>query len=488
MQPAVPRGGRRSVRTAAVRGAMQQLLLHLSLLCTPLARIMSASAGAAGINSIFVSPDGSDGNDGSKSAPFLTMYRAQQAARATKQRLGHIPPVVLEQGTHRASAQPALVFTEDDSGTPQSEALWLSAPTNVSNQNARAARVSGGIRLVNWEQAPGHDGVWRANASGLGNSTSWSFRTLRIGDSMWPSARWPLASAPHPWLFLANWSCDPQFHPCTSVRNDEEGRLHTGRVESSIPATLGIDPRDSLALRDCASADLNLFGGFERDVFSQVLPLHQSSWNFSNPSRPTLEVECYGYKDSQRYFVSNVKRGLVPGTWWLDRQEELLYVYPDKLHAPTADEWLRISDVSAPHSNTLITIHGTQCLQLSRLAFVDTTTQWQGYMGSRDQVTAMSSTERSYDVAAAGWPDCAVHIDDGSAQITISNSSFKQLGGCGVAIRGDVERVHVDRCLFTEIAAHAIMVHGFEGASRVFESACQPSMFFGFELMQKRVR
>ena len=460
-------------RRASAMHRQAMLVPHLlALLCAAPGLSSETTTSAAG--AIFVSPFGSDANSGSESAPFLTLRRAQEAARAAKQRLGSIPEVVLEQGTHRFHAQPTVVITADDGGAAQAEALWRSARPNASHgRDARAARVSGGVRLSKWEQAPGNDGVWRTNTSGLASGTSWPFRTLRVGDSLWPSARWPLASAPHPWLFSANWSCDPQFHPCASVRNGEESRLHTGRLESTIPATLGIHPQDSSACRDLASADLNLFGGFERDVFSQVVPLRQSPspWNFSDPSRPTLEIECYGYQPNQRYFFSNVKAGLVPGTWWLDREEEWLYLHPDQPHAATAAEWLQSTDISPPSSNTLITIHGAQWLQLSRLTFIDTLTQWQGYMGSApQQMAAMNPTGHSYEAAAAGWPDCAVQVNDGSAQITISNSSFEQLGGCGIAIKGEVENVHVIGCLFTSIAAHGIMVNGFEGTlpRRVF--------------------
>jgi hypothetical protein len=415
---------------------------------------------------IFVSPFGSDANAGSESAPLLTLRRAQQAARTAKQRFGRNPEVVLEEGTHRVHAQPTLILTEEDGGAAQAEAMWRSARPNATH--GRAARVSGGVRLSKWGQAPDEDGVWRTNASGLMSSPSWPFRTLRVGDSLWPSARWPLPNASHSWLFLANWSCDPQFHPCASVQSGEGSLLHAGRLESTIPATLGINPQDLSADRNFASADLNLFGGFERDVFSQVLSLCESPslWNFSNPSRPTLAIECYGYQPNERFFFSNTKAGLVPGSWWLDRDEGWLYLHPDEPHASTVADWLQSTDISAPSSNTLVTIHGAQWLQLSRLAFIDTVTQWQGYMGSAPRkVKATNRTERSYESIAAGWPDCAVVVNDGSAHITIANSSFEQLGGCGIAIKGEVENVNVIGCLFASIAAHGIIVNGFEGTS-----------------------
>eukprot|EP01050_Picozoa_sp_SAG11_P015422 SAG11_NODE_1998_length_3943_cov_6.764828_2_plen_454_part_00 len=450
---------------------MQSVLL-LIVLCAPIghSRPPSSAQSEPPPPEIFVSPFGSDANSGSEAAPFLTLQRAQQAARTARKRLGRSPRVVIQQGTHRLKKQPALAFTSDDSGTSQTETLWMSA--RPKNHSSRAARLSGGIRLLNWEQVPGDHGVWRAKASAIASSAAWPFRTLRVGDRLWTTARWPAPHATRPWHFLANWSCDTKFHPCTRWNFEAENRARTGRIESTIPATLGIDPRDisTKTVGDLASADLNLLGGFERDTFSQVLPLRQSPspWNFSNPLRPTLAIDCYGYSPEQRYFFSNVKAGLVPGTWWLDRDEKWLYLYPNQL--VNSSEWLQSIDVSAPSSTTLIKIRGAQWLHLSRIAFIDTTTLWQGYMGSASHQpsTVATSLGLSNAATAAGWPDCAVRIEDGSAQITISNSSFEQLGGCGIAIRGGVESVQVIRCLFTSIAAHGIMVHGFEGALRMY--------------------
>ena len=118
-----------------------------------------------------------------------------------------------------------------------------------------------------------------------------------------------------------------------------ESRLHTGRLEHTIPAALRIDPLDASTLRHFTSADLT-FGGFERDTLSQILPLRQSPspWNFNNSARPPA-VDCYGYQPRQRYFFSNVKLTRA-GTWWLDRTEDWLYLHPDYI-ASNASEWLR---------------------------------------------------------------------------------------------------------------------------------------------------
>jgi hypothetical protein len=51
---------------------------------------------------------------------------------------------------------------------------------------------------------------------------------------------------------------------------------------------------------------------------------------------------------------------------------------------------------------------------------------------------------------------------DGSSEITLSNSSFRQLGGCGIEVTGAVQGVNVLSCLFSSIAAHGIRVNGFE--------------------------
>jgi hypothetical protein len=478
------------------------------LLLLALLELAVAGSGTAGSAGIYVSPAGSDANDGSEARPFLTLRRAQQAARTSAPRL----PVVLQRGTHRLALQPALSFTAEDGGTPHNEAVWRAElPGPNSGDSSASTRLSGGLRQSSWEPAPvpfgagnRDDGVWRANVSTLVASANWPFRTLRVGDSLWPSARWPLLNASNSpeddWLFLANWSCDKEFHPCPGRQLG--ARVGTGRLESTIPAMLGIIPGD-LPLpvdpaADFASADLNLFGTFERDVLSQVLPLpirgseSTSAWNLSDPSKPTLAMQCYGYQANQRYFFSNVKAGLArKRTWWLDREQHWLYLRLGQHRGADAAEWLRstTTDISAPSLTSLVTIRGTQWLHLSRLAFVDAGTQWQGYQGTEQARLSESAREGSADANAtssngggvrnvnggspgatgsssdrtgAGWPDCAVRVLDGSSEITLSNSSFRQLGGCGIEVTGAVQGVNVLSCLFSSIAAHGIRVNGFE--------------------------
>ena len=106
----------------------------------------------------------------------------------------------------------------------------------------------------------------------------------------------------------------------------------------------------------------------------------------------------------------------------------------------------------------LITIRGAQWLTIANLTLSDTSTKWQGYMGSAGSQLRASASGTT--AGPAGWPDCAVTIEDGSQQITLSRLSFANLGGCGVIIRDEVVEMTVERSLFSGVAAHGIMVFG----------------------------
>jgi hypothetical protein len=358
------------------------------------------------LGSIFVSPSGSDSTgDGSEHAPFLSLHRAQQAVRTAKQQHGRATPVLLERGVHRLATQRDVVFTEDDSGSREMDALWASSPAPAvasSGDNPTSALLSGGLPVSGWEPAPGDGGgVWRANVSALVGTANWPFRTLRVGNELWSPSRWPLANSSRPWFFLQNWSCDKTFHPCNAAGDVRPGRLRaglgtsSGRLESSIPAKLGIARTDLPALsvgNGLASANINLFGTFERDVLSQVLPIRQSRWNCSDSLHPTLAIDCYGYQPKQRYFFSNVRHGLVAGTWFLDTVEQFLYLRPEPQHASAASaaEWLRSTDVSAAASTGLVTVRGARWLRLQKLSFVDSGAHSRGRVCHYVQI----STER----------------------------------------------------------------------------------------------
>ena len=244
--------------------------------------------------SIFVSPSGSDAGDGSAQHPLRSLRAAQTAARSAAA-AGAQAQVLLTAGAHRLESQPAVLLEAADSGRPGSSTVY-------SGQPGAAALVSGGRQLSQWERAgspwPGASAsapIWRADVSALRNTTAWPFHTLRVGHESWPMARWPRASSQRPWAFLGNWSCDAiGVHPCNKA--PLKASAGTGRIEDSFPVSLGLQPSDLPPGWPASldGANIRLFGSFERDVISQLIPIPSGAWNLSDRARPIVDTECFG--------------------------------------------------------------------------------------------------------------------------------------------------------------------------------------------------
>jgi len=133
----------------------------------------------------YVSPDGSDSNDGSQKAPFATIAKARDTIRSLggRQRRQDIA-VVLRGGTHVLDGTFVLGLADGgrDGHTVSYEAHPGETPT-----------ISSGRRIVGWEllkdlpaslPAAARGKVWVADVRAVG-----TFRTLFDGERMLPRAR-----------------------------------------------------------------------------------------------------------------------------------------------------------------------------------------------------------------------------------------------------------------------------------------------------------
>ncbi|MFT3827164.1 MAG: PDZ domain-containing protein [Chitinophagaceae bacterium] len=84
--------------------------------------LLLIAAGNAGAKDIYVSPNGSDNNRGTKERPFATLYKAQQEARLFKEKV----TIYLRGGTYYLNRP--LEFTMEDSRTEQAPLIWMAFP------------------------------------------------------------------------------------------------------------------------------------------------------------------------------------------------------------------------------------------------------------------------------------------------------------------------------------------------------------------------
>src|SRR5579871_1813806 len=114
-----------------------------------LALLLATPVGAAELH---VSPSGDDRNPGTQQRPLQTAAAAQKAVRALRDRSAEPVTILFHAGIYYLPEP--LVFTPEDSGSPDAPVLYAAAP-------GEEAVWSGGLRLaLTWQ--PHRDGLVKA--------------------------------------------------------------------------------------------------------------------------------------------------------------------------------------------------------------------------------------------------------------------------------------------------------------------------------------
>ena len=103
---------------------------------------------------IHVSPQGSDGGDGSRERPFHSLPRAKAAARTFNR--DHDVTVRIADGTFRLDAP--LRFTPEDGGHNGFTVRW-------EGEEGAHPVISGGLAVTGWRLADARRGIWSAKRS-----------------------------------------------------------------------------------------------------------------------------------------------------------------------------------------------------------------------------------------------------------------------------------------------------------------------------------
>ncbi|HUS80278.1 MAG TPA: right-handed parallel beta-helix repeat-containing protein, partial [Armatimonadota bacterium] len=251
-----------------------------------------------------VATNGNDGWSGTRAepdaagadGPFATIARAQQAVRET----GRRPLTVLVRGgVYRL--REALVFTADDSGTPD-------APVTYAAWPGETPVISGGVPVTGWEQGPGE--LWQAKITAVAQGTRY-FRQLFVNGQRRTRARHPNDG----YLRTAG--------PMPSVENPHDGR---GDKDPKYREGFQYNP-----------------GDIERwDNFEDVTVYLYHSWTCSLHHIRELDEQGHiaylqpqsgwpvgWWERQQRYQLDNFFEALdEPGEWYLDRKTGVLYYWP----------------------------------------------------------------------------------------------------------------------------------------------------------------
>ncbi len=307
----------------------QLLIIFLLVTCSP---------GNHGLV-LYVSPEGSDNNPGSKEAPFISIQKAQEAVRKYKQDKD-LPPggitVYLREGIY--PIRKTLYFTGEDGGREGVPVVYRSYP-------GEEVRLVGGEVIDNFDplsdkeirnriDARFHNKIWQADLKAIGIKDYGEIKPTGSGRALQPA---PLE------LFFSG-------EPMTLARYPNTGEWM--RI-ASVPQTGDTLINEGIGPKGRYRFGLPVGRHYGRFKYNENRPatwykndeiwLHGYwSWDWADNYVKVKRIDSakkefiiaephsyYGYTQDQRYYALNILEELdSPGEWYLDRQTGKLYFWP----------------------------------------------------------------------------------------------------------------------------------------------------------------
>ncbi len=406
---------------------------------------------------IWVSPNGSDRNPGTKEAPLQTLHAALRQARELR-RL-HDPTIdggifVNMQGGIYPLAEMLLVRPED-SGTAES-------PTVIRAVAGENPVLSAGIPVRNWTPSKGNisglpavarDKVWEAPLPYVGNRPA-EFRQMWVEGEKAVRAR----------------SAEPDNME-RMVSFDMDGRRI--RIPApDAPASWGTAPQlEMMAMQRWAVAFLRV---------KAVETLHgQARLTFHDPEsriefeHPWPQPVIDGERGNSAFVLTNAIEFLdTPGEWYTDLKTEKIYYWP------RSGEDMRTASAIVPVLETLVEFAGTASRPVSHVRFEGIGFEHAGWTRPSQQGHVPLQTGMyiidAYKLAVPGlpgkpglenqaWigrPEAAVKAG-GAEHISFEKCTFRRLASTGLDLERAVKNVSVAGCDFTDVGGTALLAGAF---------------------------
>ncbi len=336
----------------------------------------------------FVSPEGSDAQDGtSVDKPFATLQKARDAIRILKQKGELESPVnvYIRGGTYELSEP--FILTTEDSGTK-------ACPITYRAYNGEKPLISGGREIKGqWERYKGNILVCNVSEAKDGN---WSFRQLSLNGTRMDRARVP----------------DKDQYYEIEKTDQDIGRSAMKFREGDIKKWNNLNEVEVVIIHIWNDSRL-----FISDVDEE-----ERIVTFTGPIGRVLKSSAR--KDANRYFIENVLEGLdQPGEWYLDSRTGQLYLYPT--------EDLSKSELRAPLINQLVLLQGdlkgqeyVQHINFSGLTFSDA-----GYGLPKEGIPTIKDVGDIFKPSAITF--------DGTKFCTFEDNSIRNVGTYALEVTGD---------------------------------------------------
>ena len=406
---------------------------------------------------IWISPKGSDFNDGTRQSPKATLTSALRQAREWRRtednRIQGGITIYMEGGTY-AFYEPVFIRPED-SGTKES-------PTIIRSVGDEKVILSGGISINGWKK---QGKVWVADVP-VFNGRPLDFRQLWVNGKKAVRARDVEDFEKMNRICSVDEKNEILYVPAVSIRRliDNKGNLKAKYAEMVLHQMWCVA---NLRIRSV-----------EVQGDSAAIRFHQpeSRIQFEHPW-PRPMVTTNGHNSA--FYLTNARELQdVPGEWYHDIDARKIYYYPRE------GEKMQEAKVIVPAVETLVRVEGTVDRPVCHIRFEKITfsyTTWmrpsekghvplQAGMYLTDGYRIDPKMQRNYlnhPLDNQGWlgrPAAAVRVV-AARQIDFERCRFEHLGSTGLDYEEAVQGGVVRGCLFRDIAGNGLLVGSFSPAA-----------------------
>ena len=406
---------------------------------------------------IWISPKGSDFNDGTRQSPKATLTSALRQAREWRRtednRIQGGITIYMEGGTY-AFHEPVFIRPED-SGTKES-------PTVIRSVGDEKVILSGGISINGWKK---QGKVWVADVPAF-NGRPLDFRQLWVNGKKAVRARDVEDFEKMNRICSVDEKNEILYVPAVSIRRliDNKGNLKAKYAEMVLHQMWCVA---NLRIRSV-----------EVQGDSAAIRFHQpeSRIQFEHPwPRPMVTTDGH----NSAFYLTNARELQdVPGEWYHDIDARKVYYYPRE------GEKMQEAEVIVPAVETLVRVEGTVDRPVCHIRFEKITfsyTTWmrpsekghvplQAGMYLTDGYRIDPKMQRNYlnhPLDNQGWlgrPAAAVRVV-AARQIDFERCRFEHLGSTGLDYEEAVQGGVVRGCLFRDIAGNGLLVGSFSPAA-----------------------
>jgi len=406
---------------------------------------------------IWISPKGSDFNDGTRQSPKATLTSALRQAREWRRtednRIQGGITIYVEGGTY-AFHEPVFIRPED-SGTKES-------PTIIRSVGDEKVVLSGGICINGWKK---QGKVWVADVPAF-NGRPLDFRQLWVNGKKAVRARDVEDFEKMNRICSVDEKNEILYVPAVSIRRliDNKGNLKAKYAEMVLHQMWCVA---NLRIRSV-----------EVQGDSAAIRFHQpeSRIQFEHPwPRPMVTTDGH----NSAFYLTNARELQdVPGEWYHDIDARKVYYYLRE------GEKMQEAEVIVPAVETLVRVEGTLDRPVCHIRFEKITfsyTTWmrpsekghvplQAGMYLTDGYRIDPKMQRNYlnhPLDNQGWlgrPAAAVRVV-AARQIDFERCRFEHLGSTGLDYEEAVQGGVVRGCLFRDIAGNGLLVGSFSPAA-----------------------